>query len=300
MKKRTPAWDDLHTFAVLARTGSYSGAARELGLTHATVGRRLQRLEERVGVSLLVRRDGSFDLTDAGLQALQVAEEMERAASRLKHALETEPPGLSGRIRITATETLATYFFLPRLDEFHQQHPGIVLEWILDDRTLSLARRKADIALRLARPTEEGLVTKCLGSMGYGLYARCDSATRTPWKQWRTESIPLCRYIEAAIELPENRWVAKHMPLARHSFNANNIAALYQAVRGGWGAALLPNFLVAHDTDLTLLSEPVELEREIWITFPQEYRVIPRYRETINWLARLTNENSTLLKAGLV
>lgn len=293
MKKRTPHWEDLLTLAVLARSGNYSAAARELGLTHATIGRRIQRLEESVGTVLTTRRDAGFQLTEAGRLALAAAAEMERIAGRLYRTLEARPAGLNGRMRVTATETLGTYFYLPRLIEFHRQNPGIVIELSIDSRTLSLAKRKADLAIRLARPSEEGLVAKRIGTMGYGLYMRRDhpDLRGTGGKNGMKLGgpIPICRFDESLTELPESRWIAEQLPQAQCVFRANSLMALAQAVKSGWGAGLIPCFLAEAEPELVCLSEGAVVSREIWLAYPEEFRNVPRYRAVIDWLIAVSN-----------
>ncbi len=293
MKKRTPHWEDLLTLAVLARSGNYSAAARELGLTHATIGRRIQRLEEAVGTVLTTRRDAGFQLTEAGRLALAAAGEMERIAGRLYRTLEARPAGLDGRIRITTTEALGTYFYLPRLIEFHRHHPGIVIEMALDTRTLSLAKRRADLAIRLARPSEEGLVAKRIGTMGYGLYMRRDhpalssAGGRNILKLGGT--MPICRFDESLTELPESRWIAEQLPQAQCALRANSLMALAQAVKSGCGAGLIPCFLAEKASELVRLSEGAVVSREIWLAYPEEFRDVPRYRAVIDWLIAVSN-----------
>ncbi|MBI3526110.1 MAG: LysR family transcriptional regulator [Betaproteobacteria bacterium] len=299
MKKRTPHWEDLLTLAVLARSGNYSAAARELGLTHATIGRRIERLEAALGTVLAARRDTGLQLTDAGRMALAAAGEMEQAAEGLYRTLEAHPAGLSGRIRITTLEALGTYFYLPRLVEFHRRHPGIMIEMTLDARTLSLAKRKADLAIRLARPSEPGLVAKRLGSMGYGLYMRRDhpallsAGGKNILKSPGT--LPICRFDESLAELPESRWIAERLPQAHCVFRANSLMALAQAVRFGWGAGLIPRFLAQAAPELVCLTDGVAVSREIWLAYPAEFRDVPRYRAVIDSLVAATNDAAGLL-----
>ncbi len=299
MKKCTPHWEDLLTLAVLARSGNYSAAARELGLTHATIGRRIQRLEEALGTVLTARRDAELQLTEAGRLALAAAAEMERIAGRLTRTLEARPAGLDGRIRITATEALGTYFYLPRLIELHRLHPGIVIEMALDSRPLSLAKRRADLAIRLARPSEEGLVAKRIGAMGYGLYMRRDH----PYLSGATGKnifksggpLPICRFDESLAELPESRWIAEQLPQAQCVFRANSLMALAQAVRYGWGAGLIPCFLAEEAPELVCLTDKAVVSREIWLAYPEEFRDVPRYRAVIDWLVAVSRDADGVL-----
>ncbi len=238
-----------------------------------------------------MRRNAAFEFTEAGRLSLAAAQDMERIAGRLDRTLEAQPVGLSGQVRLATTETLGTYFFLPRLIDFHRRNPGIVLELNVDHRTLSLSRRRADLAIRLARPKEEGLVAVRLGTMGYALYIHrnhpyCENSSGM------LAPPSLCRFDESLAELPESNWLDDQFPGAPCVFRANSLTALYQAVRSGWGAGLLPCFLAERDEDLRVLSAKPVVSREIWLAYPEEFRNVPRYREVIDWLVRIAGEGA--------
>lgn len=301
MQKRSdkglPHWEDLLTLAVLVRTGSYSAAARDLGLTHATIARRLQRLEARLGSTVLARRDNGLQLTDAGQATLAAAQQMESIAAALERTLAAQPEGLSGRVRLTTTEALGSYFWLPLLLDLQRRQPGIELELSLDNRNLSLSRRKADLAIRLARPQEEGLVARRLASLGYALYIRADHPYLHSGGGLHG-ALPLCRYDESLADLPESRWVTEQLPAARSVLKVNSALALQQAVVAGFGAALLPCFL-ASDPALRRLTPEVLLSRELWLAYPTEYREVPRFRVVIDWLVQQAEQAKTRLAGQL-
>ena len=297
IEERRPNWEDLMTLAALVREGSYSAAARELSVTHATISRRISRLEESLGATVLTWRNSLLQLSPTGRAALAAAQEMEHSAEALARNLDSDQHDPIGTIRVTATEALGTWFYLPRLRGFQRAHPRIALELILDNRVLSLAKRKADIAIRLARPTEEGLVAKRLGSLDYALYVRRDhpclveegARDRIP------DRIPHCQLDEAFRDLPESRWTSEHLDPTSCVFRASGLTALHQAVKAGFGAALIPSFLAGDDDELLCLTQGPALSREIWLAYPSEYRNTPRYRAIIDWLIDSTAKGAALL-----
>jgi DNA-binding transcriptional LysR family regulator len=74
-------------------------------------------------------------------------------------------------VRLTATEGLGIHLVAPAMADLHRAHPGLQVELLLDSRSLSLSRREADLALRLARPRQPGLVARKLGEVRSALYA---------------------------------------------------------------------------------------------------------------------------------
>src|SRR5262249_37197915 len=148
---------------------SLSGAARSLKVNHATVSRRIASLEAALGRALFDRRRDGYLLNQNGQAVLAQAVEMERSALALPEAVDVD--SADGVVRLTTVRSLADHFLVARLGELRRQAPGISLEILTEIRVMSLARREADIALRLGRPKDSGLVGRKLVDVAYGFYA---------------------------------------------------------------------------------------------------------------------------------
>ncbi|QTL02492.1 LysR family transcriptional regulator [Aquabacter sp. L1I39] len=255
-------WDDLRYFMALSRHGSLSAAARSLGVNHATVSRRIAALEAQLEAPLFERTAEGYALTAAGRNTLAAAAAMERAASGLGTGAPAADAPRLGRVRVTATPSLSECFLLERLTGLLSHHPGLDLDLIADRRAISLARREADIALRLARPKEGDLLARRLTGLAFGFYAR------PSWVERLADGEPPCfvTFDDGGAHLPEALWLARSFPGARAVFRTNSEAALAQAARSGCGIALLPRFIGAFDPDLV----PIDLKvappsRELWL-----------------------------------
>ena len=272
VQKRTSPldWEDLRVFVALARAGSLSAAARDLRVSHATVGRRVADLEAVVGAVLFDRRAAGYALTAEGQAVLDLAAGMdERAQSILRRA--GRDGGLTGTVRLTATEIVGERFLVPRLAAFRHAHPGIDLEVMTDHRTLSLARREADVAIRLARPEAGELVTRRLASIAYGLYAAADA----------TDAV--IGYDDSLAHVPEMRWLARHAAGCRVAFRSNSLAAQLSAARAGFGRALLPRWLAEAEPGLVPVAPPAPLpEREAWLVVHRDLKDVPRVHALID------------------
>lgn len=279
MQKSTITWDDLLTLSTLMRVGSYSGCARELDITHATAIRRIRRLETALGKPVATRTDGTFVLTAAGRNALAAAREMEQSADRLLREIEGASPGVSGVVRVAATASLGSHFLTPRLPAFYASNPDVEVRLEVDNRVTSLARRRAHIAVRLARPQEDSLVAQRAGTIQFGLYAPAVMSAAVA----ESRDTPLCGLLDEGFSLPEVQW-----PLElgrRFSFQSNSFVAVREGVRAALGVALLPHYLAAGEPGLTLVRNVPEVLREIWLAYPPEFRGASRFRPVIDWLA---------------
>lgn len=165
---------DLNRVAVFSRVvdaGSFTGAARQLGLPKSSVSRAVKQLEEELGVRLLNRTTRQLRLTDAGRvyhdgvsRALVGLEDARQAVS----AAEREP---TGTVRVTAPVDLAARVLTPILGRFVRQHPGIKVDLVLTNRYLDLVSEGIDLALRAGRLEDSSLIARSLGLASGGLFA---------------------------------------------------------------------------------------------------------------------------------
>jgi DNA-binding transcriptional LysR family regulator len=164
-------WDDVRFFLAVARAGSLSAAARALGVGHVTVGRRIALLEKRLGVTLLNRTPDGFATTSAGEAILRQCTAMETAALDLERIAAGRDMLTTGVVRVTTTEALAYQILAPLIAALRHAHPELQVDLIVGVRSLDIARRDADLAVRFARPSASDLVCRRLGDVGFSLYA---------------------------------------------------------------------------------------------------------------------------------
>ena len=165
---RTPRWDELRTFVEVARDGSLSADARRLGLSQPTVGRHIDALETTLGLTLFTRSPRGLTPTPAALALEPHVEAMAAAAAALGRAASGEAAADRGAVRVTASEIIGCEVLPPILADFHAEHLGIAIELGLTNRTEDLPRRDADIAVRMVRPTQSGLVARRIGGITPG------------------------------------------------------------------------------------------------------------------------------------
>jgi DNA-binding transcriptional LysR family regulator len=164
-------WDDVRFFLAVAREGNFSAAARLLGVGHVTVARRIALLEKHLGVKLVTRTPDGFALTPAGQAILRQSAVMEGAALDLERVAAGRDSLAAGIVRLTATEALTRRIVIPAVAALREHHPDLQVDLLTSVRSLDIARREADMAIRLARPSNPDLVCRRLGEVGYSLYA---------------------------------------------------------------------------------------------------------------------------------
>ena len=116
-------WSDLRVFLAIARTGSLGAAARSMGQTQPTMGRRLRALEQALGQTLFQRTADGFVLTDEGAAILTHAERMEAEALALQRQLAGSEDQLEGMLRLSCSEWFGTYLLAPDPRRVHPAPP---------------------------------------------------------------------------------------------------------------------------------------------------------------------------------
>ena len=164
-------WNLARTFLAAAQAGSFSGAARALGVAQPTVGRQVAALEQALGVTLFERVGRGLVLTAAGQDLVDQVQVMGEAAARLARVAAGRSTDLEGPVAITASEAVSAFLLGPAVARIRSQHPGLLLELVATNQIRDLRRREADLALRNTRPTDPELVGRLLRTSSARLYA---------------------------------------------------------------------------------------------------------------------------------
>ncbi len=276
-------WDQLRFLLAVARTASFSGAARHLGVDATTVARRIRALQDRLGATLLARaEEGSLRLTPLGQTVAVHAERIEAEVLGVGYAAGKGSAPVLGIVRLTAVPILANRLIVPCLPGFLAANPGLGVDLVADARNLNITRRDADLALRFARPSGggEGLWTRALGKVAYGLFG---AAGLGPDGAFIT-------YGEELGHLPQARWLEARIRAGgrRAPLRVSDAATALEAAAAGLGLTLLPRAIAAADARLAEHGhEPGLLSREVWIIGHRDQRGLARSRAVVNFLSGL-------------
>ncbi len=289
MSDASPGWELYRSFLAILREGSLSGAARALGLTQPTIGRHLDALETALGLSLFTRSQHGLTPTDAALELRPYAESLQSTADALLRAASGHGEGVRGVVRITASEVIGAEV-LPRIiADLQAQHPDLVVELVLSNRTDDLLKREADIAVRMTRPTQQALVAKRIGAIRLGFHGHRSYLDRrgTPADAASLKDHLLIGFDQ---ETPFVRSVmAKGVPVSRDMFTlrADSDLAQLAAIRAGCGIGVCQIGLARRNNDLArVLPEVFAFEMETWVAMHEDLRASRRCRIAFDALAK--------------
>ncbi len=145
-------WDDLKVFLAVARLNSLSNAGRALKMDPATVGRRVQRLEDDLSARLFNKSPQGYGLTDAGQRLMQHANMVEQSILAAKAEVSGQSNVLSGSIRVGAPDGSANYLLPQVCAEIIDENPGLEVQLVALPRVFNLSKREADMAVTVSPP----------------------------------------------------------------------------------------------------------------------------------------------------
>ncbi|MDK4197759.1 LysR family transcriptional regulator [Pseudomonas sp. HR1] len=273
-------WSDVRIFLAVARGGSYGSAARALGISHPTVGRRIKTLEDEAGQALLRRTREGLILTNSGDTVFALAEPMEASALAMERRLAGNHQRLEGILRISSADWFAGYVLAPVLADLTRRHPAVVPEVIASYRLLDLSRRDADVAFRLVPFSEPDIVQRRFLRMPYGLYGSAETALAV---QEDTAAVGLILMNSAQSHFPDVAWLLERLPDSPRAFTSTSRTVQAQMCRRGLGVAVLPRPLGDATAGLQLIerfgSPP---SRDIWVGYHQDLRHMDRLRALLD------------------
>ena len=280
-------WELYRSFLGVLDHGSLSGAARALGVAQPTVGRHVAALEKSLGLSLFTRSQTGFMPTEAAQSLRMYAESMRSTVAALERAAASQGSGVSGSVRVTASDVVGVEILPPIVARLRDQHPGLAVELALTDRVQDLVRREADIAVRMMRPRQGLLVARRVGQVMLGLHAHQNYLSRrgTPKSIADLADHALIGFDEITAFIREAG--KKFSVWRREGFAMRNDSALAQRalIRSGAGIGVCQAAIAQRDDKIVrVLPKQFALPLETWVTMHKDLRNNPRCRVTFDAL----------------
>lgn len=281
------SWDDFRYLLAVHRDKSFLAAGKALGVAPSTVARRIEALERTVGRPLVQRGNDGTRLEPDALQLVALGEEFELGLASLRRDARAEE--IAGTVRLSMSEG----FIRPAiaaLSRLRSKHPALVIELISESRVADLARREADIGVRIVRSTSPTIVSKLVGRAKTGLFASRDYvARRLPGAHLPRATAGLHDWVgfDRSLErMPAVQWTREY-GANRFIFQSNTIVAIEQAVIAGMGIALLSEAQGAALPSLVQLDlESAPPPVEIHLAFHRDAKQTPRVRTVVRELER--------------
>lgn len=267
-------WDDLQYIYAVARHGALSAAARELGVNHATVLRRITALEAAQGVTLFDRPPGGYRLRPEGRDLLTALDGIGDAVEHLERVLPTIGKGLEGSFRITTTDSIADLLMPRHLANLQRVHSKLHVELVVSNIPMDPRRPDAEISIRPALNMPDGLKGRLAATMNFSGYrAKGVSANA----RWLGLAGPLVRS-------PLGRW-QEEQPEETLGFRADRFGTLARMAEAGLGPVMLPSFIGAASEHLRPIKDSPRFKTNIWVAAHPDLMRAERVKVAIDFFA---------------
>lgn len=286
-------WSDLRYALAIGHAGSLGGAARQLGVNHTTVLRRLDALEGRLGARLFERHRTGYEPTEAGALVLEQARRMADQADEIERRVMGRDRELTGELRVTTAFVVMEHLLPAPLASFARTYPGIEVEVMENAFLVDLARRssepgqswtqrEADVAVRLSAHVAEHLVGRPLGLSECRVYALRGAPdlpqTITPLAHLLADA-PWVAFERDAQARVYDRWMRQALATAHIRVRVDIFNAVAAMLRTGVGVGILPTFMEERHPELIPVSDPLpELEVPVWMLTHPDLRDTARVR----------------------
>ncbi|BAK78361.1 transcriptional regulator, LysR family [Pseudogulbenkiania sp. NH8B] len=295
----------LMVFMTTAENGSFSDAARKLGVSPAAISQSIARLEQELEVRLFNRTTRQLTLTEDGrrfyAQCRGPVNNLDAAINQLK-ASRDEP---AGHLRISLPNSFGRHFILPLMGEFCQRHPKIRVFFGLDDHFSDLIEDGYDVGVRVGMMPDSRLSARHLAQLP--LY------TVAAPEYWNKNGRPqkpddLANHNCINYQFPTSGRLCKweferdgeRIPLEVNGiYTLNDIEAVCEMARLGFGVAQVPGheampYLRSGELE-AVLTDFISLERSIYICFPHREHIAPRTRVFVDYVAEKLAEHPDIV-----
>ena len=280
-------WDRVRIFLEVARTGQILGAAKRLGLNHATVARQLSALEKEMKTKLLKRGTTGCTLTRSGEALLGTAERVESEFLKVGSQLVATSEGVSGVVRVGAPDGIGNYFLAEQLGALAAVHPELIIQLVPLPRTFSLSKREADIVVAIERQKEAKMIATKLTDYTLSVYAsqRYLERSRHVVDQADLAGHMLVTQVADIMYSKALDYAAQFEELMSRRYECGSVVGQVEAVRAGHGIGILHDYAARRYPELTMLLPQIKFTRSYWLVSHPDTHATRRVKEVHRYIA---------------
>lgn len=284
-------WDDFRYFLSAVRCGSFGAAGARLNTSATTVGRRVQRLETALRVTLFTRSATGLHLTPAGVRLAEASGKIEGA---VELAQLVQEHATTGNVRISASEGFGTIILAPALHKLAARQPNLSIELAAWAGSPSASRREVDMAIMFSPSSSNRVSVEHLSDFEVGLYGSESFIAQrgAPTAVADLRGLPLVGFIHDMLYAPELHYMDDLAPDLQLHLTSTSSRAHMEIIGSGAGIGMVPCFMAAHDARLIrLMPDVASSRRSFWIATHEEVRDTARQRAVRKWLFETVEEH---------
>ncbi len=282
-----PDWEAARAFLGVVRKGSFRAAAEHLRVSVNALRRRVDELEQALGVTLITRHVDGVRITAEGERVLEAAMQMERASFNLLQAGERDQVNISGEVRLAVTEGLGTFWIAPRIVEFQRANPKLLIDINCAMQSADVLRLEADAAIQITRPTAPDLKIVKLGRLHFMPFV-APSYVETYGYPKSVQDLIHHRILIQSDDNAQWRELYDRLfpnvaPSSIVALRTNVSSAHYWSIVKGAGIGLLPTYAQWVGAEIVPLDLGIHETVDIWLTYHPDAKRIARVSRLIDW-----------------
>lgn len=280
-------WDRVRIFLEVARTGQILGAAKRLGVNHATVARQLTALEREMKTRLVKRETTGCTLTRSGEALMATAERVESEFLKVGSQLQATSGSVAGTVRVGAPDGIGNYFLAEQLGALAAVHPELIIQLVPLPRTFSLSKREADIVVTVERPKEVRMITTKLTDYTLSIYASHHYLERSApiVEQDDLSGHMLITQVADIMYSKALDYAAQFDALMSRRYECGSVVGQVEAVRAGHGIGILHDYAARRYPELTRLLPQIAFTRSYWLVSHPDTHGTQRVKEVHRYIA---------------
>ena len=287
-RRGIPDWEAVRVSLEVVRKGSFRAAAEHLRMSVNAVRRRVDELEQALGVMLLTRHVDGVRITAEGEKVFAAASQMESASFGLLQARDqSDASNVSGEVRLAVTEGLGTFWIAPRLVEFQRANPNLFIDVHCAMKSADVLRLEADVAIQITRPTAPDLRIIKLGRLHFFPFAAANYLETFGCPKTVRDLIHHRLLVQSDdnIQWRElyDRLFPGISPTSLVALRTNVSSAHYWSIAKGAGLGLLPTYSQWIGAEIVPIDLGIHETVDIWLTYHPDAKRIPRVSRLIDW-----------------
>lgn len=295
MKNTDVDFNSIHSLLAVVRAGSFSAAARQLGVPTNRLSRQIQQLEHSLGIRLLHRTTRKLGLTSAGQAFVIRAEPAIKELESCWQEISTQAEEPRGHLRLTTHIDFLSVVSIQFLAQFMQLYPAISIEVVLSDDQLDLLDTGIDVAFRAAPLHDEGVIARQLLSSRL-LVVASPTVVESHGLPADVEALAHYQCLALQSHNGRTRWTlsnAENTVTVQVSarLTVNGMGALVAAAKAGLGVGLLPDLLIAPELMsgqlINLLPDYHHQSGGIYMVYPSRKQPSAALRHFIDHVMRV-------------
>jgi len=258
-------WDDIRYILAVAEHGSLNAAAAQLGVTHATVMRRVAAFEARYQRPVFEKSQSGYSVLPEAIPIVRALSDVSEAVLATERTIAGADQSPSGSVSIASTDSLCQRVLPSIVERISRRYPCIELTLLSANVHHDLSRLSADIVVRPTKTLAEDLMGMRVGDLAFGVYS-----DGSPNRKWLKLEGALSGSVAA-------RWMSDNVPPGQTTGGADSFLVLQHLVALGNGKALLPRIVGDADDRLCRLECRVpDMAVPVWVACLKEFARTPR------------------------